>query len=196
MASSSRRNHRGKYTKNTNDHIFFVLIILLAAAVYADQTKNLVREQAILELVLIATGIVGCIALIKFLRKLIVHNAAHIPSNSPVDAMSGIEFERYVANLLPRQGYNHIQLTEHYDLGLDIIAEKEDELWGIQVKCYSGPVKIAAIRQVVAALKHYGCDRAMVVTNNSFSLPAQNLAKSNNCLLVDRQQLTRWAKDI
>lgn len=196
MASGFRRNHRGKYTKNTNDHIFFVLVILLAAAVYGDQTKNLVREQSILEFVLIAVGIVGCIALIKFLRRLTAHNTAHLSSNSFVDTMSGIEFERYVANLLLGQGYNHIQLTEHYDLGLDIIAEKEDELWGIQVKRYSGPVKIAAVRQVVAALKHYGCDRAMVVTNNSFSLSAQNLAKSNNCLLVDRQQLVRWAKDI
>jgi restriction system protein len=77
---------------------------------------------------------------------------------------------------------------------LDIIAEKDGVLWGIQVKRYSGPVKMAAVRQAVAALKHYGCDQAMVITNNGFSPSARNLAASNNCLLVDGPQLMNWAR--
>jgi HJR/Mrr/RecB family endonuclease len=192
MAPRLRRNNRGKYARNANDHIFFAVVILLAA----NQTKSPARERIILEFALIAVGVIGFILLMRPLRKLNIGNAAHRPSGSRIDNMSGVEFERYVAKLLPGQGYSHIELTERYDLGLDIIAEKEDEIWGIQVKRYSGPVKLAAVRQAVTGLKHYGCDRAMVVTNNSFSLSAQDLAKSNNCLLIDRQQLIRWAKDI
>jgi restriction system protein len=108
--------------------------------------------------------------------------------------MSGTEFEQYIANLLRKQGYSHIKLTEHYDLGLDIIAQKEGQTWGIQVKRYNRPVKMAAVRQVVSALKHYDCERAMVITNSFFSAPAQELAASNNCILIDRQQLMRWSK--
>lgn len=57
-----------------------------------------------------------------------------------------------------------MQLTEHYDLGVDIVARKDGVTWGVQVKHYSGLVGINAVRQVVVALKMYGCDRAMVVT--------------------------------
>jgi restriction system protein len=195
MVSRSQHN-RSKYRQETSEHIFFVLVILLAAVIYARQTKNFARQQTILELALIAIGIIGFILAIKFLRKLTIAKPRYGLSKSFIDSMSGIEFERYVAHLLSGQGYSHIQLTERYDLGVDIIAKKGNELWGIQVKRYSSPVKIAAVRQAVAALRYYGCDRAMVVTNSTFSSSAQGLAESNNCLLINRQQLMRWAKDI
>jgi len=190
MASGLRHSNRRKYAKNTNDHVAFVLVILLAAAVYANRTDHLLREQSNLELVGIAVALLGLTFLV--LRKLARYRAGRHLARLLPDNMSGVEFERYIARLLPSQGYNYIHLTEHYDLGLDIIAEKEGVVWGIQVKRHSGPVKIAAVRQAVAALQHYGCDRAMVITNSSFSASAQDLALSNNCILIDGQQLMRW----
>ncbi len=192
MASGMRRNNRRQYAKNTNDHVLFALVILVAAAIYAHQVKHLMREQTIVEFACIATALVLLVFLIKFLRKLTRRKPVHHLPRSLLDAMTGIEFERYVAKVLPSQGYSRIQLTEHYDLGVDIIAEKEGILWGIQVKRYSGPVKMAAVQQVVAALKHYDCSRAMVITNSSFSSSAQDLAASNNCALIDGQQLLHW----
>jgi restriction system protein len=197
MAHKSQRNKRGKYGNQTNEHIFFALVILLAAIIYANHAENLMSQQiAALKLTAIAIGIVGCLLVIKVLGKRASHSTAHRQINSVIDIMSGVEFERYIAKLLPRQGYSHIKFTEYYDFGVDIIADKASEKWGIQVKRYNTPVKMSAIRQAVAALKHYDCDRAMVITNNSFSSSAQELAKSNNCLLIDGQQLLRWAKDI
>lgn len=189
MRSGSQQSRRRKYSKNTNEHIFFALIVLLAAVIYANRLKKFARLKTIVVFVLIAIGIIGLIMVIKLLRKLTIRKPF-------IDGMSGLEFERYVASLLPRQGYSYVKLTERYDFGVDIIARKKDELWGIQVKRYSSPVKIDAVRQAVAALKHYGCDRAMVITNSSFSTSAQDLAKSNDCLLIDRQQLMQWAKDL
>jgi restriction system protein len=109
------------------------------------------------------------------------------------DKMTGIEFERYVARLLRSKGYSHIRLTEEYDYGIDIIAIKDGVTWGIQVKRYSGLVKADAVRQVVTALKKYHCDRAMVISNSTYSNVAKVLARSNKCVLVDRSILTRWA---
>jgi restriction system protein len=103
--------------------------------------------------------------------------------------MTGLEFEKYVAKLLKSQGYKHVRLTEKYDLGVDIIAEKEGMRWGIQVKRYSGLVKADAVRQAVTALKLYNCDRAMVVTNSHFSHTAKELASSNDCVLIDKNRL-------
>ena len=111
-----------------------------------------------------------------------------------LDSMSGIQFERYVADILRRHGYLSVRLTERYDYGVDIIAEKDGIRWGIQVKRHSGLVKAAAVRQVVTALKIYDCDRAMVISNSCYSRVAISLARSNDCVLVDRHQLVGWLR--
>lgn len=109
-----------------------------------------------------------------------------------IEVMSGVKFERYVARLLERNGYRHVRLTERYDYGVDIIAEKDGVKWGIQVKRHSGLVKANAVRQVVTALRKYDCNRAMVITNSSFSHVATELAQCNDCVLIDGKRLARW----
>ena len=42
---------------------------------------------------------------------------------------------------------------------------------------------------MVAAVSYYGCSRAMVVTNASFTKSARKLAEANRCDLVEREQL-------
>ena len=106
--------------------------------------------------------------------------------------MDPLDFEKYIAELLRFQGYSHLTLTERYDLGVDIIAEKDSVRWGIQVKRYSGMVLADAVRQVVTGLNHYNCERAMVVTNSYYSRPARELAHSNNCELVEKDTLAKW----
>lgn len=107
-----------------------------------------------------------------------------------VDVMDGTTFEYYVAQLLIERGYTNVSLTERYDYGVDIVAEKDGIRWGIQAKRYSGLVKAAAVRQVVTGLPLYGCDRAMVITNSTFSTVAMRLAEGNNCVLIDRAGLS------
>lgn len=108
-----------------------------------------------------------------------------------IDRMDGLVFEEYIAALLKQNGYQSVRLTEQYDYGVDIIAEKDGIRWGIQVKRYSGLVKAAAVRQVFTALNIYNCDRAMVITNSTFSVVAQKLAVSTGCVLIDRSKLQR-----
>jgi restriction system protein len=116
----------------------------------------------------------------------------HKSNMSVIDKMTGLEFERYVAGLLMNRGYTNVRLTEKYDLGVDIIAVKDGIRWGIQVKRYSGLVKADAVRQVVTALRKYDCDRAMVITNSTYSMIAKDLAISNDCVLIDRVILLQW----
>jgi HJR/Mrr/RecB family endonuclease len=120
------------------------------------------------------------------------------PSNLPqvdltsMDSMTGYEFEYCIAELLEKQGY----ITEIQggagDLGIDIIATKEDERLAIQCKRFSQKVSRRAVSDVVAGMHHYKCNQAMVVTNNYFHKGAIELAKSNNVQLVDRDILSRW----
>lgn len=106
-----------------------------------------------------------------------------------IDTMDGLEFEVYLAELLKHSGYTDVRLTTEYDLGVDLIASKDGERWGIQAKRYSKPVRAEAVRQVVTALKHYDCQRSMVITNSTFTRNARTLADSNSCVLVGRQEL-------
>lgn len=108
------------------------------------------------------------------------------------DYMDGLAFEKYVAELLKNQGYKRVTLTERYDLGIDIIAVKDGVRWGVQVKRYSNMVKAEAVRQVVTALNNYNCQRAMVVTNSTFSRPAKVLAETNDCVLIGKEEIADW----
>lgn len=108
-----------------------------------------------------------------------------------VDNMSGVEFEKYVADLFRRQGYTFETTALSGDLGVDLIIIKDGVRTAVQTKRYSKPVNQAAIREAVAGMKHYKCTQAMVVTNNYFTKLATQLAKDNNCELIDRDKLVQ-----
>lgn len=140
----------------------------------------------------IIAGILTIVAILAVMK--LIHLINRLVRNfafKDVDTMDGLVFEEYIAALLKRNGYQNVRLTEQYDYGVDIIAEKDGIRWGIQAKRYSGLVKAAAVRQVFTALNIYNCDRAMVITNSTFSTVAQKLAISTGCVLVDRSKLQR-----
>ena len=49
-----------------------------------------------------------------------------------------------------------------------------------------------AVSDAVAGMYHYGCNKAMVITNNYFSPGAITLARSTGCILIDRNILANW----
>jgi len=109
-----------------------------------------------------------------------------------LDGLDGTEFEQYVAELLETQGF-HVQHTGRSgDLGVDLIAERREMRYAVQVKRQSQPVSRRAVSDAVAGMAHYNCNAAMVVTNNFFSSGAQELAHSTRCKLVDRNTLAEW----
>lgn len=187
----SKYYRRRYYRRRSSGNPTGILVLLLIAAVYSYWAKY---HEQIIYAALVILAIVCLIVIRKPLRSLwqVWHRKRNgtkitystVEPTIDVDTMTGIEFEHYVAKLLEERGYTDIKLTERYDLGVDIIARKGGIIWGVQVKRSSGMVKAIAVRQVVTALKHYGCDRAMVITNGTYSRPAINLAKSNNCVLV------------
>jgi restriction system protein len=168
------------------------MLILLTGTLWAHKAAMLRLEHIgfMVGFSVIAALIV--LMILRLLRKVSSWRLNRSPDMAFIDVMDGLAFEKYVSNLLKGQGYRNVQLTEEYDYGIDIIAERDGIRWGIQVKRYSGLVKAAAVRQAVTALRIYNCDRALVVTNSSFSRVAQELADSNNCILVDRNKLLRW----
>jgi len=175
--------------RSTDGDLAFPVLILLVAVAWAHK----VLMSKVEHYALLAGFAVGTSFVIVLITKLVMRARRWRGYRSPdlleIDNMTGLEFERYVASMLRSHGYTHVRLTEEYDLGVDIIAEKQGIKWGIQVKRYSGLVKADAVRQVVTALKFYKCDQSMVVTNSYFSNVAKRLADSNDCVVIDRDKL-------
>lgn len=186
----SRRSH-----KSGRGSAIVIIVVAAAVIMYSQgwSSTAIFNTIAVGLLLIVVAGIFyrPIIGVFRIIRRLIQKQRLKrtARSNLPVKAMTWAEFEYFVADWLRDRGYTDVQLTEHYDLGVDIVAKKDGITWGVQVKHYSGLVGIEAVRQVVVALKKYKCDRAMVVTNSVFSRPAIEIAKSQDCVLIDGSKL-------
>lgn len=111
-----------------------------------------------------------------------------------IDAMTGEEFEEYVAELLRFQGYKIRMTPRSGDYGVDIVAAKDGIKVAVQIKRYSKKLDQKPIREAVTgmAVRQYGCTKAMVVTNSTFTKAAEFLANESNCELIDREKLGEW----
>jgi len=111
-----------------------------------------------------------------------------------MDAMTGVEFERYVAAVLRGAGYRVGFTRATGDFGVDLIATKDGVRTAVQCKRQSRTVGGAAVQQVVAGAAVHGCTATMVVSNHRYTRAAQHLAEVHQCLLVDRIGLVRLVR--
>ena len=106
-----------------------------------------------------------------------------------IDMMNGSEFERFIGEMFSKMGYS-AEVTKHSgDQGIDVVAEKNDIRIGVQVKCYTNSVGNSAIQEAVAGKKYYNCNKVIVITNNTFTNSAIELAQVNDVILWDRNIL-------
>lgn len=108
-----------------------------------------------------------------------------------IDKMNGETFERFVGLLYQKMGYETHQTKASGDYGVDIVAEKGYQKLIIQAKRYTNKVGVSAVQEISAARNYYSVSRAAIVTNSTFTEPAQNLAKANGIALVDRLTLAK-----
>ena len=91
--------------------------------------------------------------------------------------MDGLQFEHRCAELLRYRGFHKVTVTKGSgDQGVDILAQKNGIKFGIQCKYYSHPVGNKAIQEAYAGADFYDCDKAMVMTNSTFTKAARELA--------------------
>lgn len=106
------------------------------------------------------------------------------------DHLDGHDFEHFCAKLLRLNGFNSVKVTQgSRDQGVDILAFKDDILYGIQCKCYSTDIGNKAVQEVYAGKSFYNCDVGVVLTNRAFTSSAIELAQKNRIHLWDRHRL-------
>lgn|GEM_PF-6187463 len=95
--------------------------------------------------------------------------------------MTGYEYENLCAAYLRRNGFLNVKVTkESGDQGIDVTATKAGKKYGIQCKLYSSAVGNAAVQQAYSGARYYDCDVAAVMTNQTFTKSAQQLAAKTN----------------
>ncbi|WP_324929762.1 restriction endonuclease [Mycobacterium sp.] len=111
-----------------------------------------------------------------------------------IDAMTGMDFENYVAARLRAAGYRVALTKVTGDFGVDLIASKGNERIAIQCKRHGRRVGTAAVQQVVAGALLHRCTSTMVVSNQEFTHAATRLAEAHACELVGRRRLPKWLR--
>jgi restriction system protein len=113
-------------------------------------------------------------------------------SMTTIDAMSGVQFEDYIAARLRRTGW-HVRVTPMVgDYGVDLIADRDGKSVAIQCKRHNKPVGVAAVQQVVSGALYHGCTKSIVVSNQEFTTAARQLAYTHGCQLIGRKVLQAW----
>ena len=112
-----------------------------------------------------------------------------------IDSISRTEFENYVIRLLTHRGFKVETTDATLDLGINMIAKKNDHKYAVQIERQTGSVSRLAVSDVDREKHRYGCDKVILITNSYFSEDAIELAKSTGCELVNRDILAEWILD-
>ena len=132
----------------------------------------------------------------RFLLGTIIGASTPSPAEDLAAAMSGMEFEDYIARIARSSGLPVIMTSVTGDWGVDLIVGKRPNRLAIQCKRQSRPVGAGAVQEVVAGAPMQDCSKTMVVTNHEFTPAARKLAELHGCELVGRSELPRLRSTI
>ncbi|MCD8299897.1 MAG: restriction endonuclease, partial [Clostridiales bacterium] len=123
-------------------------------------------------------------------------NSIKVSDNTiSIDNVEGHEFEYLCADLLSKNGYEDVTVTQgSADQGIDVIAQRDGIKFGIQCKCYSSDIGNKAVQEAYAGKDFYKCHVGIVLTNRYFTRSAVELAKSNGIVLWNREKLLEFVK--
>lgn len=109
-----------------------------------------------------------------------------------LENMDPWEFEHLCAQSLLRCGFQWTKVTPgSNDHGVDVLAQRGDELWAIQCKRWTPTryVDMSAVRQAFEGAHYYGCTHGAVLSTSLFTDLTKAYAAQLGIHLWDRYQL-------
>lgn len=98
--------------------------------------------------------------------------------------LRGVPFEDFLQETFQSLGYGVETTPTSGDYGIDLIVVAPTERYAVQVKGYEGTVGNSAIQEAYTGMRHYNCNKCVVITNSNFSRNAMELAQSVGCQLL------------
>jgi len=121
----------------------------------------------------------------------------------PLDKMTPLEFEHFMAKLLKNLGYANVIVTEKSDgekggdYGADITAEKDGKRYAVQVKKWSrwNLVGADAVRSTLGSMWKFKADRSIIATTSFFTSQAYEQARNAPIELWNWHDLRRMFEE-
>lgn len=186
------RRYRRKY-HFTKISLPYVLLLLMAILFSAFMSDVGISQKNIYQFLVVLAAFGGVCGIVFIWRiDSITRRRRHALQISEIDSMQGVEFEKYIGEIFKFQKYTVVYTPSSNDYGVDIIARRDGISYAIQIKRYKDKLDSSPVREAVAGMSYYSCDKSVVVTNSYFSTNAQKLAEVNSCILIDRNKLVSW----
>ena len=114
-----------------------------------------------------------------------------------INYMTGLEFEKFMADVLRQKGYLVEETKASGDQGVDLLLPNYDgKRVAVQLKRYTGAVGNSAIQQTFAGMAHYHAEEGWVITTGTFTKSARQIARSTRVRLIDGKELADWLVDL
>lgn len=112
--------------------------------------------------------------------------------------MDPLDFEKLIAELFRRLGYQTRTTERSGDDGVDVIAENPDPVTGglfvIQAKRYRKTVSPTAVRDLDATMAHFGANKGILVTTSGFGPGSRRWVEGKPLTLIDGPMLVQLLK--
>lgn len=105
--------------------------------------------------------------------------------------MTGVEFERAVAHVYAKQGYQVRMTPVTGDQGVDIWIEKDGRRLIVQCKRHTKPVGASVVRDLLGTKVAQNADGAVLVCTAGFTWGVKRFAGKNGIQLLDLDGLLR-----
>jgi restriction system protein len=127
---------------------------------------------------------------VQYINSFLLNSSTESKPYNNFDYMEGHDFEYFCADILKKNGFENVEVTQGSgDHGIDILAEKDGITYAIQCKCYSSNIGNAAVQQAHTGKSIYKKDIAVVLTNRYFTAQAKEEAAALGVKLWDRDKL-------
>lgn len=110
---------------------------------------------------------------------------------SEIAEMTGLEFEKFLFELLSQMGFTNLKLTPINDQGGDLVGNSPQGVRTVvQAKRWKNTLGNSVVQELLGAMLHYDAAVGMVITNSTFTDAARQLAgKDQRITLCDGRWL-------
>lgn len=110
--------------------------------------------------------------------------------------MTPLDFEKYCLNQLLKNGWQGNTTKATGDQGIDIIANIGSKRAVFQCKLYSKPVGNSAVQEVAAGKGFEEAQLAVVISNQTYTKSARQLAQSLDVYLIHFEQISEFTRSV
>lgn len=133
----------------------------------------------------------------KYVEALLAYNYwQNIKSAAFWDSLDGHAFERKVADLYRKYGYDAVVSKAGGDGGIDIVLTKGEEKIAVQCKAHNKAVAPAVARDLFGTMISGGYKKGMIVSKNGFTKGVYDFVKDKDIELVDMDSLIQMVNNL